>query len=81
MNKNEYLALKKYIKTLCKDSVIELSQNVGLTQYDTDLLLYLNSDTGRIQTSLLLGICERKYTKDLKLCLGKVYDYLKRTSD
>ncbi len=80
MDKKEYLALKKHIKTLCRDSILELSDKVGLTKYDTELLLYLNNDMGRINTSLSLGICERKYTKDLKNCLNKVYDYLKRTN-
>ena len=33
MTKQDYLALKKYIISLCKDDVLELSEKVGLNNY------------------------------------------------
>lgn len=81
MNKSDYLELKHYIKSVCTDTVHELSHSVGLTEYEESLLLYLNRDTSRIRTCLDLGISEWKYTKDLQRALMKLGDYIKRTNN
>lgn len=78
MNRRQYFELKRYIRTLCVDSVIDLATNVGLNSYETTLLLHINKNNTRIHTSLDLGICESKVTKDSRKIFLKINDYLKR---
>lgn len=78
MDRNDYFKLKKYIKTLCTDSVIDLATNVGLNPYEQSLLLHINKNNTRIHTSLDLGVCESKVTKDTRKIFLKLHDYLKR---
>lgn len=77
----DYLALKKYIISLCKDDVLELSEKVGLNEYDTKLLLSLNRDESRVATCMKFGCCEKKYTKDLRRIMEKIFNHFKRTSE
>lgn len=78
MDKKEYSNIKKYIRSLCIDSVRELGTNVGLTDYEIKLLEHINRNDTRICTSLSLGVCETKVSRDLKKIFVKVYDYLLR---
>ena len=78
MNKDEYSNIKKYIRSLCIDSVRELGTNVGLTDYEIKLLEHTNRNDTRIYTGLSLGVCESKVSKDLRKIFVKVYDYLQR---
>ena len=78
MNRRQYFELKRYIRTLCADSVIDLATNVGLNSYETTLLLHINKNNTRIHTSLDLGVCESKVTKDTRKIFLKLNDYLKR---
>lgn len=78
MNRRQYFELKRYIRTLCVDSVIDLATNVGLNSYETTLLLHINKNDTRIHTSLDLGVCESKVTKDSRKIFLKLNDYLKR---
>ena len=80
MDRNDYFKLKKYIKTLCTDSVIDLATNVGLNTYEKSLLLHINKNDTRIHTSLDLGVCESKVTKDSKKIFIKILDYIKRNN-
>lgn len=80
MTKQDYLLLKKYIISLCKDDVLELADKVGLNEYDTNLLLSLNKDESRIAACIRFGCCERKYTTDLRRIIGKIFNHFKRTS-
>ena len=80
MNRIDYFKLKKYIKTLCTDSVIDLATNVGLNTYEQSLLLHINKNDTRIHTSLDLGVCETKVTRDTQKTFLKIYDYLKRNN-
>lgn len=80
MDRKEYHEIKKYIASLCKDSALELANNVGLTDYETKLLLHINKNNSRVHISLDLGICESKCTKDTRKVFTKIYDYLKRQS-
>ena len=81
MTKQDYLALKKYIISLCKDDVLEISEKVGLNEYDTKLLLSLNRDESRVATCMKFGCCEKKYTKDLRRIMEKIFNHFKRTSE
>jgi hypothetical protein len=78
MNREQYFELKRYIRTLCMDSVIDLATNVGLNSYETTILLHLNKNDTRIHTSLDLGVCESKVTRDTRKIFLKLNDYLKR---
>lgn len=78
MNRRQYFELKKYIRTLCMDSVIDLATNVGLNSYETTLLLHIYKNDTRVHTSLDLGICESKVTRDSRKIFLKLQDYLKR---
>ena len=78
MDKKEYSNIKKYIRSLCIDSVRELGTNVGLTDYEIKLLEHINRNDTRIHSSLSLGICESKFSKDARKIFVKVYDYLLR---
>lgn len=80
MDRNDYFKLKKYIKTLCTDSVIDLATNVGLNSYEKSLLLHINKNDTRIHISLDLGICESKVTKDSRKIFIKILDYIKRNN-
>ena len=66
MNKDEYSNIKKYIRSLCIDSVRELGTGVGLTDYEIKLLEHINRNDTRIYTGLSLGVCESKVSKDTK---------------
>lgn len=80
MDRMDYFKLKKYIKTLCTDSVIDLATNVGLNTYEKSLLLHINKNNTRIHISLDLGVCESKVTKDSRKILTKILDYIKRNN-
>lgn len=78
MKRIEYFKTKKYIKSLCKDSVIELCETVGLNEYETQLILHINRDSTRVHTAMSVGVCESKISKDNKKIMTKIFDHLKR---
>ena len=80
MDKKNYLETKRYIKSICYNNVIDICKKMHLDEYETNLLLDLNKDYTRTNTSLRLGVSDFKYIYDLKKLISKVYDYLKRTS-
>lgn len=63
---------------MCLDSVKELAHNVGLNEYETSLLIHINKNDTRVHTSISLGVCESKVTKDTRKTFLKLQDYLKR---
>ena len=65
MNRKQYFELKRYIRTLCMDSVIDLATNVGLNSYETTILLHLNKNDTRIHTSLDLGVCVNQKSREI----------------
>ena len=80
MDKKEYSNIKKYIRSLCIDSVRELGTNVGLTDYEIKLLEHINRNDTRVYISLSLGVCETKVSRDTKKTFVKVLDYLKKNN-
>lgn len=78
MTKKEYHCTKNYIKSICVDSVREIASNVGLTRYETDMLISVNRGDSRVAIAIRLGACESKVSKDLRKIFTKVFDYLKR---
>lgn len=75
LDKKMYLDMKKYLKCLCKTNVLKLCKDMGLTDYEKDLLLSVYDNELRIQTCMRLSISERKYTKDLRIVMNKLYNY------
>lgn len=80
IKKTDFLNTKHYIQSLCTDSVIELCNKVGLTEYETKLMLHTNKEDTRIHTSLTLGVCESTVSKSRRKTINKIYDYLKRNN-
>ena len=78
MNRIQFFELKSYIRSMCLDSVKELAHNVGLNEYETSLLVHINKNDTRVCTSMNLGVCESKVTKDTRKTFLKLQDYLKR---
>lgn len=80
MNKQDYLSLKKHLISLCLDEINEIADKVGLNDYERNLVVHLNKGDTRIATCMDMGCCEKKYTKDLRRALGKIFNFLKRTN-
>lgn len=78
MNRTQLFELKSYIRSMCLDSVKELAHNVGLNEYEESLLIHINKNNTRVCTSLDLGFCEAKITRDTRKTFIKILDYLKR---
>ena len=80
MDRKDNSKLKKYIKTLCTDSVIDLATNVGLKHYEQSLLLHINKNDTRVHSFFFLVVFESKLTKDTRKIFLKINDYLKRNN-
>ena len=78
LSKGQYHDLKKELKSRCRPSIIFLCQELGLDDYESSLLMAFYSGMSRVEARFKLNICESKYTKDLKIILNKIADYLKR---
>ena len=78
MLNNDYLAIKKYIKTLCIDNLKDLCKNTGLSEYETKLIHEIYNDNTRIAISIKYHCCESKVYKDMRRAISKINDYMKR---
>lgn len=78
MNRIQFWNVKRYIRSLCLDSVKELAHHVGLNEYETSLLIHINKNDTRVCTSLDLGFCEAKITRDTRKMFLKLNDYFER---
>ena len=76
INKTDYLKIRKYIQSLCLDNVKELCVNVGLSEYETNLMIYTNRNETRIKTAMDLGCCVSKISKDKNKAFKRIKDYL-----
>lgn len=80
MRANEYLRVRRYIKTLCLDNVIEICERVGLDELDTKLVIQTNKNLMRVHTALDLGMCESAVSKRKHKVFTKIRDYLKKNN-
>ena len=80
MRKDEYLKIRKFMKSICLDNVLEICEVVGLTEYETNLMIHVNKNNTRVYSSLDLGICTSKFSKDCHKVFTKIRDYLKRNN-
>lgn len=78
IRRKDYFETKHKIKGMCRDSVIELCNNVGLNEYETKLILHINKDSTRVHTAMDVGTCTSKISKDNKKIMTKIFDHLKR---
>jgi hypothetical protein len=76
INKVDYLKIRKYIQSLCLDNIKELSKNVGLTEYETTLIIHTNRNETRTYSAMQLGVCESKVSKDKNRAFKRIKDYL-----
>lgn len=75
MNKENYHKIKRQIKCLCKSNFLNLCNEVGLNDYEKDLLLsYYNGKT-QVQTCIDMNISLNTYTNHLRIIINKIYDY------
>lgn len=78
IKRTDYFKIKHDIREMCKDTVLELCDKVGLNEYETNLVIHINKDDTRVCTALNMGTCTSKISKDLKRVIAKINDYLKR---
>ena len=76
INKTDYLKIRKYLQSLCLDNIKELCEKTGLTEYETNLMIYTNRNEPRIKTSMDLGCCPSKISKDKNKAFKRIKDYL-----
>lgn len=78
LSKEQYHELKRELKARCKPSIVSLCKELELNDYESAILMGFYTGMSRVEATFKLHICESKYTRDLKLVLNKVADYLKR---
>lgn len=78
LTKGQYHDLKKELKSRCRPNIVTLCEELELDEYESSLLMAFYSGMSRVETGFKLNIRESKYTKDLKIVLNKIADYLKR---
>lgn len=72
--------MKRYLRTLCIDSVMELCVNTGLTENEIKLVIDLYNDNTRAGMGVKYNCCESKIYKDIKKSFIKIDDYMKRNN-
>jgi len=80
MRAQEYLKIRKYIKSICMDNLLELCEKVGLNDFETKLMVYTNRNETRVHTSIDLGVCESTVSKTKHKIFQRIRDYLKRNN-
>lgn len=78
INKQDYLRMRRYIQTICLDTLKELCEKTGLNEYETLLMIYTNRNETRVYISMQLGVCESKISKDRNKIFKRLKDYMKR---
>ena len=63
IKRKDYFDIKHSIKSMCRDNVIDLCNNVGLNEYETKLMLHINKDSTRVYTAMDVGVCPLKSVK------------------
>ena len=76
INKTDYLRIRKYLQSLCLDNIKELCEQTGLTEYETNLIIHTNRNETRTYSSMKLGVCESKVSKDKNRAFKRIKDYL-----
>ena len=75
IDKETYLNLKKEIKSICRQNVIKLCDDMELTKEERTLLMRFYDDDSRLSTCMKLSISEFYYTRHLKMIFNKINDY------
>lgn len=75
LDTKSYLGMKRQMKCICLKEAENLAKEMKLNEYDKHLLLDLVNNTMSVETCMTLGISNKKYARDLKLLLTKIYNY------
>lgn len=75
LTKQEFLQIKRKIKSICLPSLLKLCNNVGLNEYEINLLKCINQDMSRVAISFKLGCSEWKISTDMRKIFTKIMDY------
>lgn len=75
IDKNTYLNLKKEIRCLSYNNVLELCDNMQLDKYEKQLLIDFYKKKKAIQTCMENGISINTYTNHMKIIFTKIYNY------
>ncbi len=80
INKEDYLKIRKYIRSLCLENIKELCEKTGLNDYETQLIIHTNRNESRVYSAMQLNVCESKISKDKNKIFKRIKDYLKRNN-
>jgi len=77
---DQYLKVRKHIKSLCLDNVIELCERTGLTEQETELVKHINRGDTRVYIGMTMGMCESAVSKKAHKVFTKIRDYLRKNN-
>ena len=77
IRKEDYLKCKHIIKCMSINELERLSEKVGLTDYEEELVISLQQNKSKVGTCMDLCISGTKYQCDMKRALSKLCDDIK----
>lgn len=75
IDKNTYLNLKREIRCLSYNNILELCDNMKLDKEERQLLLDFYKKKKAIQTCMEICISPNTYTNHMKILFTKIYNY------
>lgn len=75
LTKQDFIKIKHQIKSMCLPNLLKLCNEVGLNEYETNLLTCINQDMSRVAISFKLGCSEWKISTDMRKIFTKIMDY------
>lgn len=75
LTKQDFIKIKHQIKSMCLPNLLKLCNEVGLNEYETNLLICINQDMSRVAISFKLGCSEWKISTDMRKIFTKIMDY------
>ena len=75
IDKNTYLNLKREIRYLSYNNILELCDNMKLDKEERQLLIDYYKKKKAIQTCMETNISPNTYTNHMKILFTKIYNY------
>lgn len=75
IDKKTYLEMKRYIKCISRKNIVDICDEIELTQFERNLLLRFYDGDMVQAISMDLCISPSTFTKYLKKILSKIYHY------
>lgn len=75
IGREEYLALKREIKCLCRVNVVKLCEDMDLNTEEKELLLSFYDGKTRTKVCYEMSISNTYYNDHMKLLFSKIKDY------